>query len=111
MPQGYAYLEGGPCDKKTVKLTPAESDSGELVCKDGLYKNPEQGELHDGSVVFKYAGKYSQGVGVQRVPDSLRAWRDMRHAYNHKLPRDLHEADKLRRRTLQELARVRKVGR
>src|SRR5690348_452984 len=99
MPQGYAYLEGGPCKGETVKLTPAEADEGQLVCKGGLYQNPYTGAHHHGSIIFVYKGP-APGTGGGGVTGSVathahKGWSDLQHAVNRDLPTTLARIGRL----------------
>lgn len=111
-----AYLEGGPCAGTTHKITAAESDTGEIVCKGGLYKNPEKGQLHHGDIVFKYAGPAptsgSSGSGsnpAQYAPHVYKAWSDLQRGTNRNVPSVLRRVEIAERRVLQRLAHRRRM--
>ena len=106
------YLEGGPCNGKIVPLTPAEADTGELVCGGDLYKNPYTGQKHGRYLVFIDAGKAPSsggGGGTVRAPHALNAWADLRRTINEGLPTMLRTTSRLNHATSRALARKRRV--
>lgn len=109
MATGVAYLEGGPCAGTTHKLTPAEADEGQLVCKGGLYTNPEQGQLHNGDVVFEYAGDAPGTPASVNAPRAHKGWHELRRSMNTNWPHALRDSEKLTRAALRSLHRARKV--
>ena len=107
------YLQGGPCNGKVATLTPAEADTGELVCGGDLYKNPYTGQHHGGHLVFIDAGKAPApggGSGGVRAPHALSAWGDLRNQVNAGLPTMLKTVGTLNRDAARTLARRRRVG-
>lgn len=104
-----AYLKGGPCHGTTRKITTAESDTGEIVCKGALYVN--QGEHRHGDIVFNYVGKAPSAAPPPKLkaPQALRGWRDMQRSVNTHLPAALHTSKRAHRAALRELRRASKV--
>jgi hypothetical protein len=104
-----AYLEGGPCDKTTRDLTPAEADSATLVCKTGLYKAAYPPEQHKGAIVFKYAGKADTGGGAIKAAKAHGGWADVRKSVNRHMPRSLSRSQRDTRAALRALHRAHRV--
>ena len=105
------YLKGGPCNGKTRTLTPAEADTGELVCKSSLYKNPETGAHHNGAIVFDYAGVAPGQGATVKAAHAHSGWRDVRHSVNHNMPGALRRSEKHMAAALRSLSHARKVRR
>jgi hypothetical protein len=103
------YLKGGPCGGTTRNLTPAEADTGELVCKKSIYRNPETGAHHGGAIVFDYAGDAPTAGGTLSTPHTHKGWQDMRHSINVNLPKALRHSQHTTSAALRALGRARKV--
>jgi hypothetical protein len=110
-----AYLQGGPCAGRLHTITAAESDTGEIVCNGGLYKNAELKNRRRGGIVFKYAGAAAsagttagKGSGAY-APNVTRAWSHIEKSVNRRLPTAQHRIDYAMRRTLQHLSHKRRV--
>jgi hypothetical protein len=104
-----AYLEGGPCNGTLHAITPNEADSGEIICKGGLYKNPEQGAHSHGGIVFKYAGKVPSTKPAITTPQALKGWQSLRKSINRGMPSALDYSQHRTTAALRELRRARKV--
>lgn len=109
------YLQGGPCNGRTVPLTPAEADAGELYCGGDVYKNPYTGQRRRGLLVFTDAGKIPNvgggGGGTFNVYQSnvWKSWSDIERSVNRNLPTALHKITVTQTRILQALAHKRRV--
>jgi hypothetical protein len=103
------YLKGGPCGGTTRNLTPAEADTGELVCKKALYKNPYTGAHHKGAIVFDYAGDAPGSGGSVKSPHTHKGWHDLRHSVNVNMPHSIRKSQHSTHAALRALARARKV--
>ena len=111
-----AYLQGGPCAGRTVNLTVAEADAGELTCRGGLYRNPFTGAHRHGSIVFDYAGPAppSSGGGGSVTaasvgPQAYTGWNAMRRSFNRELPAAVHAIARYQAAALRELRHGRRV--
>lgn len=91
-----AYLQGGPCDGQTKKITAAESDSGSIACKGYLYLNANGKRRKNGDIIFKYSGRPvtsgggSSGHPSQYAPNVYRSWGHLQHSVNRDTPTSLH---------------------
>jgi hypothetical protein len=113
-----AYLSGGPCNGRTVNLTVAEADAGELTCRGGLYKNPFTGAHHHGAIVFDYAGPAPPpggggggGSPASVGPQAYTGWNALRRSFNRELPAAVHAIARNQAAALRELGHGRKVRR
>jgi hypothetical protein len=107
--QPQAYLKGGPCDGKTVDLTPAESDSASIYCKGAWYRNPGTGKRHNGALIFEFAGKPPGPGGPIKAPKAHGGWSDVRKSVNHRMPKSLRHSQRKTRAALRSLQRARRV--
>jgi hypothetical protein len=107
-----AYLQGGPCDGRTRKLTQAETKSGSLTCGGDLYLF-DGGKLRpNGDTIFKDAGKAPPPgpIGTSlAAPRAHKGWADMRRSVNHGWPAALRASDHQIRAALRSLGRAHKV--
>jgi len=106
------YLQGGPCNGRTVS---ANEIVGGLVayikCQDGYYTDANR-KRPNGNEIFSYYGKTKPGgAGDIGGYDShaLKGWSDVRKQINTGLPNALHRTDKLSRAALSQLRRHHKV--
>lgn len=108
---GTAYLEGGPCDGKTVKMTDAEYEFGFIACKGIEYQIVEPEKKHDGAVIFKSTGESTGQPPPQTLnsPHALSGWKAIQKSINKELPTTLHLARKVNAATLRTINRARKV--
>jgi hypothetical protein len=106
-----AYLQGGPCDGRTRKLSVAESDSGSLICGGDLYLNDNGKRRPNGDIIFKDAGPApsSGGGSDTTAPHAHKGWADLQRSVNHKLPAAMSSADKHARDALRSLAKASRV--
>ena len=102
------YLQGGPCNGKSVPDTEIQGGLvGYVVCKGADYINTDR-RRRNGELIFAYSasgvpqppGGISVGAGK-----SLKAWSDIRQQVNTGLPTMLRKVGKLNRATSQQLAR------
>jgi hypothetical protein len=112
LPADTAYLTGGPCAGKTQKISAAESDSGTIICKGGLYQNADT-VRGNGDIVFKYAGAASTGGGgtsqTIKAPQALRGWKALRKSLNKGYPTTLAFMQHGNQDALRSLHQTRKV--
>jgi hypothetical protein len=112
-----AFLKGGPCDGKTVSLTAAEADTGEIVCGGHLYRNPETGARHNGAIIFNDTGTAPGPGGVggvtggETATHAHKGWNDIQRSVNRNLPTAVSHMARLNRAALRALPRRRKVRR
>ena len=105
-----AYLEGGPCDGRSRKLTGAEVNSGTLTCNGENYNHTNN--LHNGEVIFKFAAKPSGGGGGGGTVKAARAhngWADLQRTVNRKWPKAISNSERVTRAALRSLNRTHKV--
>lgn len=107
--QPQAYLKGGPCDGKTVDLTPAEADSASIYCQDAWYRNPGTGKRHDGALIFDFAGKAPTTGGPIKAAKAHHGWGDVRKSVNKHMPHALSRSQRNSRAALRTLHRARRV--
>jgi hypothetical protein len=108
-PTGYAYLEGGPCDKTRVKLNTAEEDSGTVDCKGGVYHFGSYGQRPNGDIIAKYAGKITTTTTNVKAARAHKGWSDLRRSMNSTQPTELSSARRCLGAGLRTVARARKV--
>lgn len=106
-----AYLEGGPCDGVTRKITAAESDSGTIDCKGGEYLNDNGKQRPNGDIIFKYNGPVASSGNAVKAARAHGGWADLRHSLNHDWPRAMRAAERNQRAALRSLSHSRKVKR
>lgn len=104
-----AYLQGGPCDGKTVELSIAEVDSMSVICKGAWYRNPGTGKRHDGALIFKFAGKPPGPGGPIKAPKAHGGWGSIRKSVNRHMPGSLRRSQRKTRAALRTLHRARRV--
>jgi hypothetical protein len=107
--QPQAYLKGGPCDGKTVDLTPAEADSASIYCKGAWYRNPGTGKRHNGALIFYFAGKAPTPGGPIKAAKAHHGWADVRKSVNRHMPHALSASQRNTRAALRTLHRARRV--
>lgn len=109
------YLSGGPCDGKTVSANEIKGGLvGYIACGGGYYTADPAGNLHNGNVVFDYAGKTKPQpptVGVVKAPKAHGGWADLQRSFNRHWHPALDSADRLNRAALRSLGRAHKVKR
>lgn len=111
MAAGIAYLSGGPCDGRTHKVTPAEGDTGYIVCKGGRYNVTNPAKYRRGNLVFAYAGKYEPPGQAQPIKAAHlhKGYADLQRSVNRNLPSSLHTSRRYLAAGLRSVARARKV--
>lgn len=107
------YLEGGPCNGRSV---PSSEIQGGLVayvvCKGADYINSGK-RRHNGELIFTYSASgvpQPPSSGGVRAPHALSAWADLQRTINKGLPAMLRQTGGLNRATRNALARRRRVG-
>ena len=106
---GYAYLEGGKCDKTRHRITSAEADEGVLACKGGLYRFGDYGQRSNGDIIAKYAGPVTQtGTGV-KAAHAHQGYADIQRSVNTVMPVSLSNARHSTSAALRKLERARKI--
>ena len=106
------YLQGGPCNGKTVPLTPQDADQGQLVCGGDIYKNPYTGQRRRGLLVFKDAGPVPTSGGggsSSHAPRAHSGWNDLRRTLNRDMPKALRTSEANTAAALRSLSRARRV--
>ena len=109
-PPPTAYLEGGPCDGTSRKMTAEELRTGVITCKGATYKLSNA--THGTDDVFKYKAPTPSGPPPSTTLSSAamhKGWADLQHSVNKKLPAALSESKRLRADALRSLHRARKV--
>lgn len=109
-----AYLQGGPCDGQTKKITSAESDSGTIACRGGEYLNDNGRQRPNGDIIFKYAGPAPKPGGPPPHVKAARAhhgWADLQGSVNRRWHPALNRSERLTRAALRSLARAHRVKR
>jgi hypothetical protein len=109
------YLQGGPCDGKSVSADEIVGGAvGYIACGGGYYTVDTAGRRHNGEVVFDYAGKKKPGPPDGSGVKAARAhggWADMQRSVNHHLPKSLRNSELLTRAALRSLHRAHRVKR
>jgi hypothetical protein len=107
------YLQGGPCNGRTVS---ADRIVGGLVayiaCGGGYYVLADGKHRPNGDVIFGYYGKSKPAppsTTIGHDAHALRGWGHLRRTVNHELPTALRKTNKLTRATLRHLHRHRRV--
>jgi hypothetical protein len=107
------YLHGGPCDGKTVS---ADDIQGGLVafiaCGGGYYTVNPAAKLHNGELVFDYAGKKKPGPpgdGSLNAAKAHGGWKSIRKSVNHHMPAALSKSQRTTQAALRTLNRAHKV--
>ena len=106
-----AYLEGGPCAGTLHTITPAEGDTGTIICKQHVYKVVSPSQLHNGHPVFKDSGKVPAPPPptVLKAPHALGGWKQLRKSINHGMPAALDHSQHVNAASLRSLHRAGKV--
>lgn len=107
------YLQGGPCDGKTVS---ADQITGGLVgyikCGGGYYTQADGKTRANGDPIFGYYGKQQPQETVTTLghdAKALQGWGDLRRTMNHALPTALRRTNKLTSASLRQVRRHRRV--
>jgi hypothetical protein len=107
-----AYLEGGPCDGQTKKITVSESDSGTIICKGSEYLNDNGKKRPNGDIIFLFRAKVPTPPTTTTTISAPRAhggWSDLQRSMNTKWPKSLNHSGRLTRASLRSLQRMHKV--
>lgn len=104
-------LSGGPCDGKIGQISPSIAQSGEVTCKQHVYKRGDPVVVTGGHVVFKDTGRVQPPPETATAAHTHHGWHDLRVSINHNLPAALRKAKKSQAAALRSLARGRKVHR
>jgi hypothetical protein len=102
-------LKGGPCAGNTGTLTPADDQTGEIVCKNHVYKRGNPAVVQGGREVFTDSGVVPPPKKSDNAPKTHKGWNDLRHSLNHNMPAALRSADRSTGAALRNLSRGRKV--
>ncbi len=105
------YLEGGPCDGKTVKVAASSVGLYPVTCKNHLYVVTDPIQHHNGATVYKDTGAIPPAPvpGVLVAPDALKGWKALRKSINKGMPETLNRAQRVNRETLRIIGKIRKV--
>jgi hypothetical protein len=106
----YAYLEGGPCDGTRHKLTPAEGDTGTVICKGAVYEPSNPATHHDGDVVYSYRPKVTPETSGSVPPQGIHAYNHFARSVAHTLPTSLRRSRIIQAQALRRLRVPRKLG-
>lgn len=109
-PPPTAYLEGGPCDGTSRKMTAEELRTGVITCKGATYDLTNA--VHGTDDVFRYQAPETSGgtgSGTVKAARAHKGWTDLQHSVNQGWPAALRRSSKLNRAALRSLARTRKV--
>lgn len=115
MAASNVYLEGGPCDGRTVSANKIVGGlTAYIKCGGGYYVLDDGVTRPNGDVVFKYAGKTKpeppSGGGVHDS-HALHGWNDLRRVVNHDTRPALLYSQRTTAAALRRLGHARKVGR
>ena len=107
----HAYLEGGPCDGETRKITPAIGDTGVIICKNHKYQTAYPSRHHGGSIVFIDLGAVpvTPPPSIGKNAKLHKGFADLQHSVNRNLPKSLKAAERSVSAGLRSIARARKV--
>lgn len=107
------YLQGGPCDGRTVS---ADQIVGGLVgyikCGGGYYEDKGAGSRANGNPIWSYAGKsppQPPGGGTVKAARAHGGWHDVRVSINKHMPAALRSSHRNTQAALRSLSRARKV--
>lgn len=107
------YLQGGPCNGRTVS---ANQIVGGLVayikCGGGYYEDKGAGKRRNGNPIWSYAGTTAPappGGGGPNEPHVHKGWADLRRSINHRMPIALTKARSLTRQALRATSHGGKV--
>lgn len=113
MASSNVYLQGGPCDGRTVS---ADRIVGGLVayieCGGGYYVLADGVTRANGDIVFKWSGKTQPGPpggSGGGTPHTHAGWNSIRKSVNKHLPRDLRASHRMTSAALRSLSRARRV--
>lgn len=113
MASGDIYLQGGPCDGKTVS---GNQIVGGLVayikCGGGYYVVDDGVTRPNGDLVFKYSGKTQPGPpggGSVKAPRAHKGWNALRHTFNAEMPKAIRSSQHSTAAALRTLQKARKV--
>ena len=101
------YLNGGPCNGTTKRLTNAQFKSQQTTCKGADYVYNSTQIIPGHRYVFDVLVPEGSGGGGAGVPGSahaVKAWTDVRTTVNRRLPTTLRTIDKLNAGSLTKLA-------
>ncbi len=108
------YLNGGPCNGTTKRLTNAQFKTQQTTCKgaDYVYNNSQiiPGHRYVFDVLVPEGGGGGGGGAAGRT-HATRAWADLQKQVNHGLPTALTKIGRLNRETANSLARRSRVHR
>lgn len=107
------YLQGGPCDGRTVSANRIVGGVvAYIACGGGFYVLDDGKHRPNGDVIFKYSGKTQPGPppgpGLDAT-QALKGWKALRKSVNKGMPQALNYAQRGNHAALRSLSRARKV--
>ena len=113
MATSHVYLQGGPCNGRTVSTSQIQGGLvGYVLCK-GHYYESNGKQRPNGDEIFADSGTTAPqpppGPGQVRAPHALNAWADLRGVMNRELPTTLRQVGGLNRATRNLLAKKHRV--
>jgi hypothetical protein len=107
------YLQGGPCNGRTVSADQIVGGAvAYIACGGGYYVVGDGKRRPNGDLIFAYSGKAKPGPPSTTIGHDARAlqgWGDLRRTINQGLPTALRRTDKLTRASLRQARRHRRV--
>ena len=114
MATSHVYLQGGPCNGRTVSTSQIQGGLvGYVLCR-GHYYESNGKHRPNGDEIFADTGttppQPPAGPGQVRAPHALNAWADLRNVMNSGLPTMVRRSNGLSRATRNLLAKKHRVG-